>query len=61
MHPTIPSKVWGTGVTQQFAESAELGQGRQTILCATCVREGLLEAPSALVLVGGTSLCTQHV
>ena len=60
MHPTIPSKVWGTQ-TQQFADSAGLTTDTQKLVCVECVRSGNLNIPQTVALLGGTSLCTDHL
>lgn len=45
----VPEEVWGTG------RGNHLG-----LLCATCLRLGILIPPAQVVITGGESLCIEH-
>lgn len=56
-NPMVPSVDWGREA-QRFAE----GQGRQAILCASCVLQlGMTTPPPEIVVLNGTSFCLDHL
>lgn len=49
MSAMVPEEIWGTG------KGNHLG-----LLCATCLRLGILIPPAQVVITGGESLCIEH-